>query len=80
MFVQWYLHRFTGASPFSFVALDIKSYAMAVLKVDFLSVVKSNMPRRWFDDSLPHTHKALDDATEQGSLFCRMLAENLKKG
>ena len=78
MFVQWYLHRFAGESPFSFVALDIKSYAMAVLKTDFLSVVKSNMPARWLDPTLPHTHKALDDATEQGVLFCRMLAENLK--
>lgn len=76
MFVQWYLHRFAGESPFSFVALDIKSYAMAVLKTDFLSVVKSNMPARWFDDTLPHTHKALDDAIEQGVLFCRMLKEN----
>ena len=78
MFVQWYLHRFAGESPFSFVALDIKSYAMAVLKTDFLNVVKSNMPRRWFDDTLPHTHKALDDAIEQGVLFCKMLSENMR--
>ena len=40
MFVQWYLHRFTGSSPFTFVGLDIKSYAMAVLKIDFLTVKK----------------------------------------
>jgi hypothetical protein len=33
------------------------------------------MPRRWFKD-LPHTHVALDDALEQGYLFCNMLAEN----
>jgi len=33
------------------------------------------MPRRWFD-KLPHTHVALDDAIEQGALFCNMLAEN----
>jgi DNA polymerase III alpha subunit (gram-positive type) len=76
-FVQWYLHRFAGESPFSFAALDIKSYAMAMLKIDFRKVVKSNMPARWFDETLPHTHKALDDAIEQGALFCKMLAENL---
>lgn len=76
MFVQWYLHRFAGGSPFSFVGLDVKTYAMATLKADFLSVNKSTMPRRWFDETLPHTHKALDDAIEQGVLFCRMLAEN----
>jgi hypothetical protein len=77
MFVQWYLHKFTGESPFSFVGLDIKSYAMALLKFDFNDVVKANMPRRWFDD-LPYTHKALDDAIQQGALFCNMLAEHIK--
>jgi hypothetical protein len=76
MFVQWYLHKFAGESPFSFVGLDIKSYAMALLKFDFNDVVKANMPRRWFDD-LPYTHQALDDALQQGALFCNMLAENL---
>ena len=77
MFIQWYLHRFTGESPFSFVGLDIKSYAMALLKTEFRETVKSNMPERWFDD-LPHTHKALDDALEQGALFCNILAENTR--
>lgn len=77
MFVQWYLHKFAGESPFSFVGLDIKTYAMALLKRDFHDIVKSNMPRHWFDD-LPHTHQALDDALEQGALFCNMLAENMK--
>jgi len=33
-------------------------------------------PKHWFD-SHPHTHIALDDAIEQGALFCNMLAENL---
>jgi hypothetical protein len=78
MFVQWYLHRFVGSSPFTFVGLDIKSYAMAMLKINFLTVTKTTMPRRWFNDTLPHTHLALDDAIEQGALFCQMLAENLK--
>ncbi len=75
MFIQWYLHKFAGESPFSFIGLDIKSYAMAMLKKEFRHVVKSTMPRRWFDD-LPHTHLALEDAIEQGALFCNMLAEN----
>jgi hypothetical protein len=35
------------------------------------------MPEHWFDD-LPHTHKALEDAIEQGALFCNMLAENTR--
>jgi hypothetical protein len=75
LFVYWYLIRFAGESPFSFSALDIKSYAMAMLKTEYRQVVKKNMPKRWFDP-LPHTHRSLDDALEQGALFCNMLAEN----
>jgi DNA polymerase III alpha subunit (gram-positive type) len=78
LFVYWYLIRFTGESPFSFSALDIKSYAMAILKTEYKQVVKRNMPKRWFD-SLPHTHVALDDAIEQGALFCNMLTENMNQ-
>ncbi len=78
LFVYWYLICFVGRSPFSFSALDIKSYAMALLKEDFRKTVKRTMPRRWFDRDLPHNHVALDDALEQGTLFCNMLAENLK--
>ena len=74
LFVYWYLIRFAGESPFSFSALDIKSYAMAVLGTEYRKTAKRNMPKRWFDD-LPHTHKALDDAIGQGALFCNMLAE-----
>ncbi len=76
LFVYWYLIRFTGDSPFSFSALDIKTYAMALLKTEYRESVKRNMPKRWFD-LVPHTHKALDDAIEQGALFCNILAENM---
>lgn len=76
MFVAWYLHHFTRQNPFSHAALDIKTYAMALLKKDYRDSVKGEMPRRWFDD-LPHTHRALDDALGQGALFCNMLAENV---
>jgi hypothetical protein len=36
------------------------------------------MPKQWFDP-LPHTHIALDDAMEQGALFCNMLNFNQAK-
>jgi hypothetical protein len=78
MYITYYLFRFAGESPFAYFALDIKSYAMAMMKVDFLQVVKSNMPRNWFDE-LPYTHVALDDAISQGALFCNMLKENLSR-
>jgi 3'-5' exoribonuclease-like protein len=77
MFVYWYLIRFAGESPFSFSALDIKSYAMAVLGSDYRETAKKRMPKEWFDD-LPHTHKALDDAIGQGALFCNILAASRK--
>jgi hypothetical protein len=76
LFVYWYLIHFAGESPFSFSALDVKTYAMALLRTEYREAVKRRMPRRWFDP-LPHTHIALDDALEQGALFCNMLAENL---
>jgi hypothetical protein len=74
LFVYWYMIRFCGESPFSHSALDIKTLAMAMLGGDYRDATKRNMPRRWFDD-LPHTHRALDDAIEQGALFCNMLGE-----
>jgi hypothetical protein len=73
LFVYWYLIRFAGESPFSHSALDIKTYAMALLGSEYRASVKRNMPREWFED-LPHTHVALDDAIGQGALFCNMLA------
>ena len=76
LFVYWYLMRFVGESPFSFSALDIQTYAMAMLKKGYRKSGKRGMPRRWFEPR-PHTHIALDDAIEQGMLFCNMLAENL---
>jgi hypothetical protein len=73
LFVYWYLIRFAGESPFSHSALDIKTYAMALLGSEYRSSTKRNMPKSWFDD-LPRTHVALDDAIGQGALFCNMLA------
>jgi hypothetical protein len=78
LFVYWYLIRFVGESPFSHSALDMKSFAMAQLRMDYRDSTKRNMPKNWFDP-MPHTHVALDDAIEQGALFCNMLHENRAK-
>ena len=75
MYVTYYLHRFAGESPFLYFSLDIKTYAMALMKKNLYDVNKDSMPEHWFDD-LPYTHVALDDAISQGALFCNMLAEN----
>jgi hypothetical protein len=74
LFVYWYLIRFEGRSPFSFAALDMKTMAMVLLGKEYRQSSKKDMPKRWFDEA-PHTHVALDDAIEQGALFCNMLAE-----
>ena len=72
MFVYWYLMRFAGESPFSHSALDMKTLAMVLLNTGYRDATRRNMPKAWFDP-LPHTHVALDDAIEQGALFCNML-------
>jgi hypothetical protein len=74
-FVYWYLVRFAGSSPFGHSALDIKTYAMVLLGTPYRGTIKRTMPRRWFS-SRRHTHVALDDAIEQGLLFCNMLRES----
>jgi len=75
MFVYWYLIRFAEKSPFSFSCIDIKTYAMAVLKKGYRDSTKKGMPKRWIPEA-PHTHKAVDDAIEQGKLFMNILREN----
>jgi hypothetical protein len=78
MWVYWYLVRFTGERPFRENALDVRSYAMGMRKASFAETSRTYLPKRWFDQDLPHTHVALDDAREQGAMFCNMLAENRK--
>ncbi len=77
-FVYWYLMRFAGSSPFKHHGIDIRTYAIAMLGGGYKENIKEALPRRWFDE-LPHTHRALDDALEQGALFCNMLIENQER-
>lgn len=77
MWIYWYLMRFGGRRPFGECALDIRSYAMGMRKSRFLKTGKRYLPQRWFDEDLPHTHVALEDALGQGAMFCNMLRENI---
>ena len=77
MWVYWYLIRYTEQRPFGESAIDSRSYAMAMRKAPFFKTGKNYLPKRWFEDR-PHTHVALDDALEQGVMFCNMLRENLE--
>lgn len=75
LFVYWYLMKFVGRSPFGFSAIDVKTYATALLGTDYRATTKKSMPKRWFNPTAKHAHVALDDAIEQGHLFAAMLAE-----
>lgn len=75
-FVYWYLTQYAGENPFGYSVIDIKTYAMAMLRKPYRACGKQSMPAAWFDP-VAHTHVALDDALEQGSLFCNMLKTNL---
>jgi DNA polymerase III alpha subunit (gram-positive type) len=74
-FVYWYMIKFVGHSPFSFSALDIKTYAMAKLNCPYRKATKKNFPKRWFDKQTPHDHNALNDAHGQGIMFFNMLKD-----
>ncbi|KKN60305.1 hypothetical protein LCGC14_0533550 [marine sediment metagenome] len=78
-FVYWYLIKFGGYSPFSFSCIDMKTLAMALMKKPFRQCTKRRMPKHWFDEikkrGLKHNHIAVDDATEQGYLFCAIMKD-----
>jgi len=73
MWLHWYLMRFVKRSPFSHSGIDIKTLGMLALNTSYRSVGKRNL-KKLFPSNLPHTHVALDDATEQGELFLKMHA------
>jgi hypothetical protein len=77
-FVYHYIIAFGFQSPFSFSALDIKSYASAVLRLPYRETTKRNMPKSWFPES-KHTHVAVEDAKEQGELFMNILTYRPKE-
>jgi hypothetical protein len=74
LFVFWYLHMFAGENPFGWQALDLKTLGMALINRPYAQSYKGNYPKSWFGDA-PHTHRAIDDAIEQGVLFTRMMAQ-----
>jgi len=73
MFVYWYLVNFDVESPFGFSrTLDVKSLFMAKSKKPLINSTKRYMPKNLFS-KLPHTHRADDDAIEQGILAMNIL-------
>lgn len=76
-FIKYYLDRFANENPFGYSVIDMRSYFMGMKGSLFMQTLKKDWPVHWHDD-YPHTHIALDDALEQGALFCNMLAANTR--
>lgn len=67
-----YVHSINDKSPLYLCALDMRSYASAVLGKSFRYCGKPSYPKNWKEHGLPHTHKAIDDAIEHAMTFCAM--------
>lgn len=76
MWLNYYFHRYMGENPLGFSARCIGTYAWALSKNQNPSQKIKDLDR-WADPKYPHTHKALDDAKEQGALFMNMYLENI---
>lgn len=79
MFVHWYFIRFLGEDPYGLEALDIRSYAMGMFGTHFEVTSKRNLPSAWMPKR-PLQHIPLEDALDQGELFCAMLEARRKQG
>jgi DNA polymerase III alpha subunit (gram-positive type) len=67
-FVNYYFHRFTGANPFGFAALDIKSLYMGATSCSWEDTKSSRMQQR-LRPAKRGDHDALHDAVYQAELF-----------
>lgn len=70
-FVNHYLLRFCHENPFRRNAIDIRSYAMAILGTSWQGTTLADMPDEWVR-GWEHDHTAAGDAMVQGRLFMRM--------
>lgn len=67
-FVNYYFHRFVGANPFGFSALDIKAYYMGVTGCNWSDTRSSAVAAR-LKPQRSGNHNALSDALYQAELF-----------
>lgn len=67
-FVNYYFHRFLGANPFGFSALDIKAYYMGATGCRW-DYTRSSLMALALKASLKGDHLALHDARYQAELF-----------
>lgn len=80
MFLHWYMHKFVGENPLGRTAKCAGTYAWAMSKTVHPNVSIDALLDSWDDERFQHSHKALDDAKEQGSKFINMLNEMTRNG
>ena len=73
-FVNYYFHRFSGANPFGFTALDIKALWMGVAGCSWADTRSSRIAEQVHPE-LQGDHDALHDAQYQAELLRLILAE-----
>ena len=77
-FVDDAFHRSLGHNPFGYAALDIKAYAMGVLRLSWSGTSFRYLAQRFLDHS-ELSHNALEDARDQAIVF-RHLQEIAESG
>jgi DNA polymerase III epsilon subunit-like protein len=77
-FVNYYFHKYLGANPFGFTAIDMKAYFMGARGCAWKGTKSSQMTATLKPLSAPN-HNALDDARFQAELFSLMLADRGKR-
>lgn len=74
-FINYYFHKYLGANPFGFTAIDMKAYFMGAHRCSWKETKSSNMNAVLKPRGAPN-HNALEDARYQAELFGLMLAES----
>lgn len=69
MFCYWYMMNLCGECPFQYSnAVDINSYALGILGVDFTQVCEEVVPDEWGLEEIM-AHIAVNDAYVQGMMY-----------
>jgi DNA polymerase III epsilon subunit-like protein len=74
MFVNDYLHRYTGDNPFGHRALDMKALFMGLTSTPWEETSYQNVSH-YYDQPEALAHDALQDAQQGAALFAAMLAD-----
>jgi DNA polymerase III alpha subunit (gram-positive type) len=77
-FINYYFHKFVGANPFGFTALDIKAYYMGATGCSWRET-RSSAIDAVLKPTKKSDHNALHDAQYQAEIF-RIIRDNKRSG